>query len=183
MIINIDTFRAARHSDIEQIIKLVNAAYRTSSASAWTHEAHLVSGDRINAEQLTEILSKPELAILVAVKNLDIVACVEVEKQGDTSHIGMLAVNPDLQAAGIGKQMLAYAEHYAHSHFQAEKFVMWVLSPRIELIDYYARRGYRKTGMTVNYPPFADVGVPKQPNLRLEVLEKLALINELQVSQ
>ena len=57
-----------------------------------------------------EILSKPEIAILVAVKNNHIVACMEVEKQGNASHIGMLAVNPNLQAAGIGKQMLAYAE-------------------------------------------------------------------------
>jgi GNAT superfamily N-acetyltransferase len=176
---NIDTFRLATPSDIDAIIQLVNAAYRTnSSTTAWTHEADLVFGDRINAEQLTEILSKPEIVVLVAVQNSHVMACVEVEKQGNASHIGLLAVNPDLQASGIGKQMLAYAEYYAQLNFHAEKFVMWVLSPRTELIAFYARRGYQKNGMTVDYPPFGSVGVPKQSDLKLEVLEKFAMMTD-----
>ncbi len=175
---NIDVLRTATSSDSEAIIQLVNAAYRTIATTAWTHEAHLVSGDRINATQLTELFAKPDIAILVAVKNNLIVACVEVKKQDNVSHIGMLAVSPPLQATGIGKQMLNFAEQYARLHFQAEKFVMWVLSPRSELIAFYARRGYQKTGATVNFPPFGSVSVPKHANLKLEVLEKLALLTD-----
>jgi ribosomal protein S18 acetylase RimI-like enzyme len=173
---NIDTFRTATPSDIEEIVKLVNAAYRTSATTAWTDEAHLVSGDRITVTQLADMLLKPALAVLVAVKNLTVVACVEVERQDNTSHIGMLAVNPQLQGKGIGKQMLDYAENYARFNFNADKFAMIVLAPRTEMIDFYLRRGYQKTGAVVDYPPFAGVGVPKQPNLKLEVLEKPAMM-------
>ncbi len=79
----VDSFRIANHSDIEDIVQLVNAAYRpNSNIAGWTHEANLVSGKRINTEKLTDILSKQDVAILVATKNLTIVACVEVGKQG-----------------------------------------------------------------------------------------------------
>jgi N-acetylglutamate synthase-like GNAT family acetyltransferase len=44
--------------------------------------------------------------ILVGLKDSKIVACVHVEKDRSNSHIGMLAVNPALQGAGAGKQML-----------------------------------------------------------------------------
>ena len=174
---NIDTFRLATLSDIEAITQLVNAAYRTNStSSAWTHEADLVSGDRINPEQLANILLKPEIAVLVAVRNSHIVACVEIEKQSNVSYISMLAVTPDLQAIGIGKQTLAYAEHYAQLNFHAETFAMIVLSSRPELIAFYLRRGYQKTGKIMNYPLSAGVGIPKQSGLKLEVLEKCSAV-------
>ncbi len=169
----VDSFRIANHSDIEDIVQLVNVAYRpNSNIAGWTHEADLVSGKRINTEKLTDILSKLDVVILVATKNLTIVVCVEVEKQGNSSHIGMLAVNPKLQSQGVGKQMLEYAENYARLNFNANKFVMMVLSSRPELIDFYLKCGYQKSGSVIDYPISAGVGIPKQTNLKLEFLEK-----------
>jgi GNAT superfamily N-acetyltransferase len=168
-----DTFRTANKFDAEAIAQLVNKAYRPETATAgWTHESDFVFGNRTSVIQVEEILSKPDSVILVGLKDSEIVACVHVEKDGIYSQIGMLAVNPKLQGAGNGKQLLAHAERYANENFGSEKFIMIVVSLRIELIAFYLRRGYQKTGTVWDYPLFAGVGIPKYPNLKIEVLEK-----------
>lgn len=170
---SMDTFRTANKSDAEAIAQLVNKAYRPETGAAgWTHESDLVSGNRTSVGQVEGVLSKPDSVILVGLKGSEIVACVHVEKDGNFSHIGMLAVNPKLQGAGAGKQMLAYAEGYANEYFGSEKFIMIVVSSRSELIAFYLRRGYRKTGTVQDYPLSAGVGTPKFSNLKTEVFEK-----------
>ncbi|NCP38721.1 MAG: GNAT family N-acetyltransferase [Shewanella vesiculosa] len=170
---SMDTFRTANKSDAEAIAQLVNKAYRPETGMAgWTHESNLVSGNRTSVVQVAEILSKPDSVILVGLKSSEIVACVHVEKDGSYSHIGMLAVNPKLQGAGAGKQILAHAERYANENFGSEKFIMTVVSLRSELIAFYLRRGYQKTGAVQDYPLSAGVGTPKFSDLKTETLEK-----------
>lgn len=169
----IDKYRIANKSDIEAIVKLVNMAYRPESGvSGWTHESDLVSGNRTNDSQIMEIMSKPDSVILISLKTSEIVACVHIEKIGKNSHIGMLAVSPALQGVGTGKQMLTHAEMYASVNFGSEKFIIVVVSSRIELISFYLRRNYQKTGILKEYPLSAGVGTPKLANLKIEVLEK-----------
>ncbi len=170
---NINTFRTAIKSDAEAIAQLVNKAYRPKTGLAgWTHESDWVSGNRTSVGQVEKIMSKPDSVILVGLKNSKIVASVHVEKDGGNSHIGMLAVHPKLQEAGAGKQMLAYVEKYANENFGSEKFVMTVVSSRSELIAFYLRRGYQKTGVVQDYPLSAGVGTPKFLGLKTETLEK-----------
>lgn len=170
---NIDMVRIANESDASAIAKLVNSAYRPSSDSAgWTHEAELVAGERTSSAQVAETIKRPNSAILVGSENSEIVACVHIEKEGNNSHIGMLAVSPTLQASGIGKQMLTLAENYAIETFGTEKFILVVVSARSELIAFYLRRGYKKTGSVMDYPLSEGVGIPKDPALKIEVLEK-----------
>ncbi len=99
-------------------------------------------------------------------------ACAHVEKDGNSSHIGMLAVNPVFQGAGAGKLMLSEAEKYASSFFCSEKCAMVVVSERAELIAFYLRRGYQNTGLVLDYPLSAGAGIPKNPEMKIEVLEK-----------
>lgn len=170
---SMDTFRTANKSDAEAIAQLVNKAYRPETGTAgWTHESDLVSGNRTSVGQVEEVISKPDSVILVGLKGSEIVACVHVEQDGSYCHIGMLAVNPRLQGAGAGKQMLAHAERHANEKFGSEKFIMVVVSSRSELIAFYLRRGYRKTGTVQDYPLSAGVGTPKYSNLKTEALEK-----------
>lgn len=172
---NRDEIRAAEVADAEAIAQLVNQAYRPDTgAVGWTHEAHWVSGCRISVDQVMDLLLKPDSTILLKIVNSAIIACVHIEKHGGISDIGMLAVNPALQATGIGKQMLAYAEHYARTEYGAEKFAMLVVSSRIELIAFYQRRGYQKTGVLMDYPMTAGVGIPKYSGMTIEMLEKPA---------
>lgn len=52
---NIDTFHIASNPEAEAIAAFVNKAYRPElGASGWTHEAHLLSGNRINKIELLE---------------------------------------------------------------------------------------------------------------------------------
>ncbi|MDD2815251.1 MAG: GNAT family N-acetyltransferase [Thiotrichaceae bacterium] len=172
----LDSFQLATAADVEFLAALINAAYRPeNSNTAWTHESALVTGARINARQLLEIILKSDTVILIASAQQQRLACVQIEKKlGQCCYIGTLAVNPTMQMAGLGKQILNYAEHYARTQFGAQKLVMSVLSARAELIAFYLRRGYRQTGELLEYPITSGVGIPKQSGLKLEVLEKLA---------
>ncbi len=49
---------------------------------------------------------------------------------------------------------------------------MVVVSQRTELIAYYERRGYTRTGKTKEYPTHLNVGVPLKSDLTVEYLEK-----------
>jgi GNAT superfamily N-acetyltransferase len=164
-------FRVAGHPDVAGIASLVNRAYRPEPGHAgWTHEAHLVGGMRTNAGQVEGLMAAPGSALLVGVSHDQIVACVQAEATEGCSYIGMLAVDPAIQANGLGTQMLDFAERYAREVQCASKFVMTVVSHRKELVSFYLRRGYRLTGRTQGFPSYA--GVPKQPGLELVELEK-----------
>lgn len=174
----IDTFRTASKSDAEAIAQLVNSAYRPETGAAgWTHESDLVSGKRATVNQVAEIMVKPDSIILVGLKGSEIRACVHIEKDGNNCHIGMLAVNPMLQGAGVGKKMLAYAEWYASEYYLSEKYIMVVVSSRSELIAFYLRRGYKQTGSAIDYPLSAGAGTPKHADLKIETLEKRSHIS------
>ena len=163
--------RKAVAEDADNIVVLVNTAYRPEPGSeGWTHEASLVSGSRIDSAQVSDALETS--TILVAASGVQVVGCVQIQAKGQESHIGMLAVLPSAQAAGLGKLLLAEAESFAKSNFGAELFVLLVVAERRELIDFYLRRGYKETGDFRAYPVEAGVGTPFNPNARLAVLHK-----------
>lgn len=164
-------FRAATLNDANAIAQLVNFAYRPSKGEGgWTHESELVAGNRVSAQQVTDILSTAP--VLVGLIDFEIIACANIVKEGKEAHIGMLAVAPALQGTGIGKRLLAEAEQYAVTMLNAEKLILIVVSARTELIAFYLRRGYQRTDAILDYPIHAGVGTPIHGALTLEVLEK-----------
>jgi len=162
----------AKTEQIENICDLVNLAYR--GESGWTKETNLVGGDRTNANEIQGYLSNPNAHLLVAVVNGEIVSCVCIEKDGDRAYIGFFAVHPKLQGDGVGKEILHQAESYASTKLNAKKYIMVVVSQRTELIAYYERRGYIRTGDIHEYPTHLNVGVPLEDDLTIEYLEKNA---------
>ncbi len=168
-------FRVATTEDVDALVSLINRAYRPDSEHAgWTHEADIVSGNRVNAEQVIQVTHKDHSALLVAVINHQLCACVQVEKLDTmSSSIGMLAVDPIFQGTGTGKAVLKYAEQYAITTFHSQRFIMYVVSLRRELIEFYLRRGYQRTGEIMDYPTDAQVGIPKFNEMTIEVLEKV----------
>jgi ribosomal protein S18 acetylase RimI-like enzyme/uncharacterized protein YciI len=164
--------RTAVPSDTTEIAALVNKAYRPSNeAAGWTHESELVSGPRTSPAKVAELLVGNS-RVLVLCRDDKIVACVQVELRGSAAYIGMLATDPSLQEQGLGKQMLAQAEHYATSHFEVLQLRMLVLSSRPELLAYYMRRGYKLTGESHDYPTEAGIGQPVVPDLNVLALVK-----------
>ncbi len=168
------TFRNATTTDIPMLIELVTSAYRgDASRAGWTTEADLLDGLRIDAERIATDIERPQSVILLGEADGETVACAHVAVEDDAGYFGMFSVRPNLQGHGIGKLMLAEAERIAREDMQQDAMRMTVIDVRDELIDYYARRGYRRTGIHKPFP-YGDerFGIPKRPDLRFEVLEK-----------
>jgi ribosomal protein S18 acetylase RimI-like enzyme len=108
----------------------------------------------------------------VLCQDTHIVACVHVKCEESSAVIGMLATDPGCQMQGFGKQILDYAEQYAFEHFGTTAFKISVLSSRSELIAFYERRGYARTGERVGYPLSAGIGEPIVHGLQVEILIK-----------
>jgi ribosomal protein S18 acetylase RimI-like enzyme len=85
----------------------------------------------------------------------------------------MFSVRPAMQGEGVGGQLLAEAERTARDDWGATTMVMTVLAQRIELIAWYERRGYRRTGETKPFP-YGDerFGIPRRSDLVFDVLAK-----------
>ncbi|QKT04492.1 GNAT family N-acetyltransferase [Ectothiorhodospiraceae bacterium 2226] len=167
------TYRKATAADAAEIARLVNAAYRPQAgAEGWTHESRIVSGDRTSSRQVEKLLGSS--VVLVGLRDDRLVACVQIDRTGADATIGMLAIEPSIQAGGLGSAMLAEAESYAASSLGAERFVLIVVGARTELIQFYIRRGYEDSGQRLPYPIDSGVGTPRNGTLDLVVLQKRA---------
>lgn len=171
------SFRPALVADSSAIALLANGAYRgETSRQGWTTEADLLDGLRTTAAEVQRLIESAHGTILVTTRDDEIVASVCIEQEGDAAHIGMFTVHPAQQGTGIGKQLLTYAEGYARQHWGVRKFLMHVISVRHELIDFYVRRGYRRTGKMLPFPVNPSMWQPKMAGLQLELLEKTVSI-------
>jgi predicted N-acetyltransferase YhbS len=172
---NPPTIRPATRADIPALHALIESAYRGDSArQGWTHEADLLDGQRTDPASLAEIIDDTDQRILVALDGSDIIGCVQIaRKENGKSYLGLLTVDPLRQASGLGKQLIAAAEHAAGTYFGALMIEMTVIKQRNELIDYYNRRGYSETGEERPFP-LSDVrfGLPKTSELAFVVLAK-----------
>jgi ribosomal protein S18 acetylase RimI-like enzyme len=168
------TFRVAGHHDIPVLETLVQSAYRgTASRDGWTTEADLLDGQRTDVAALAAIIDSPSGVIVIAQDIADVVACCQLEQRADhTAYIGMVAVRPRLQGAGHGRALLTEAERRA-IEFGARRVRMTVISQRAELIAWYERLGYRRSGETEPFP-YGDerFGLPRVDDLEFIVLEK-----------
>jgi GNAT superfamily N-acetyltransferase len=146
-------YRHAKPTDISTLTSLLNRSYRgDSSRAGWTTEADLLSGKRIDEAGLTQLLNDPDSLILIARSGETILATIHAHREGDTVHFGLFAVEPTSQESGIGKALLSYAESEAHQRWRINTAVMEVITHRSELIEYYERRGYIRTGEMIAFP-------------------------------
>lgn len=160
--------RPATHSDLPTLHPVIERAYRGDSArSGWTHEADLLSDQRTDIETLRGLIDDPASRLLIARDGETVLGCVNVQDRGGgTAYLGLLCVDPELQAGGIGRQLVAAAEAEARESFGATAMEMTVIEQRAELIAYYERRGYAISGERRDFP------VPVTPPLFMTVLVK-----------
>jgi GNAT superfamily N-acetyltransferase len=166
--------RAAAPADVDAIVALVTSAYRgEASRAGWTTEADLLDGDRIDPEVLRADLLRPRSRVLLAEGDAGLLACAHVAEEDGAGYFGMFAVRPHLQGAGLGKRVLAACERIARDEWRLPVMRMTVIDVRDELIAFYERRGYRRTGVYKPFP-YGDTrfGLPRRQDLRFEVLEK-----------
>ena len=168
------TFRLATPGDVAVIVPLVESAYRGDvSRKGWTTEADLLDGQRTDPAGVADLITKPGSCMLLAERDGALLACANLEKRGEAGYFGMFSVRPDLQGAGIGRATLAEAERLARDDWHCREMHMTVISVRDELIAWYERRGYKRTGIQSPFP-YGDerFGIPKRDDLRFELLVK-----------
>lgn len=168
------TFRDGRPDDVETLTGLVDSAYRgESSRAGWTTEADLLGGQRTDAAGVRDVIEAPGSRMLVAESEGRLVACCQLEHRGAYAYFGMFAVDPTRQGSGLGTAVMEEAERIASREWGAPEMRMTVIVQREDLIAWYVRRGYRRTGRTEPFP-YGDerFGLPKRDDLAFEVLVK-----------
>jgi GNAT superfamily N-acetyltransferase len=182
------SIRQAIKADIEDLVTVVNLAYRGGKElGGWTDESHLLGGTRIENRGIIEILENANERLLVAEiktnKGSDepsglkkIVGCVRIqlEKEKEYSYIGMLTVDPRVQKMGVGKKLLKAAENLSKQEFGYKKSRMSVFDSRETLIHWYKKQGYTDVGdLSLFLPSDPMYGIPKVDKLLFVTLEKI----------
>lgn len=158
--------------DVPALNKLVNSAYRgESSRKGWATEADLIAGTRIDEVAMRDLINDKNTTVLKYTEDDVILGCVELRIENESLYLGMLTVNPELQAKGIGKKLMFAGEDFARVQ-HCKKVKMTVVSVRDKLIEWYIRHGYSLTGERKPFKmPDERFGIPRQP-LEFVVMEK-----------
>lgn len=168
------TFRAATADDVDAVVALVESAYRgDASRAGWTTEADFLEGRRTGPDDVLAQIARPRSRVLLAEHGGQLLACAHVAVEDGEGYFGMFSVQPTRQGGGIGARVLDEAERIASQEWGLSHLRMTVIDIRSELIAYYQRRGYLRTGVHKPFP-YGDArfGLPTRDDLRFEVLEK-----------
>ncbi|MFI1368037.1 GNAT family N-acetyltransferase [Streptomyces griseochromogenes] len=168
------TFRPATDADVGALVALIESAYRgDASRAGWTTEADILEGQRTDPQGVLDVIKSPDSRLLTVEQDGLIVACCQLEHRGSHAYFGMFAVSPALQGAGLGKTVIAEAERQARAAWGVTEMHMTVISLRDDLIAWYERRGYRRTGEMTPFP-YGDerFGIPQRDDLQFELLVK-----------
>ncbi len=169
------TFRVGTVNDAAEVVALVHSAYRgDASRQGWTTEADFLDGDRISEEAMKSTLAADDGRVLLAYADDTLIGCCHVQRRIDQlSTFGMFAVSPTAQGGGLGRTILGYAEVYAQQEWRTSIMELSAIAQRAELIAWYERRGYVRTGERREFP-YDDptVGLPRRDDLYFVVLTK-----------
>ncbi|WP_066944655.1 GNAT family N-acetyltransferase [Streptomyces lushanensis] len=168
------TYRDATAADTEALVALVESAYRgDSSRAGWTTEADILEGRRTDPQGVLEVIEAPASRLLAVERDGGLVACCQLEHRGEAAYFGMFAVLPSAQGGGLGRRVIAEAERAARETWGVREMHMTVITVREELIAWYERRGYRRTGKLFPFP-YGDerFGIPQRDDLAFELLVK-----------
>lgn len=160
--------RTATTDDAVQVAALVHAAYRSDeSRTGWTTEADLVGGQRIDPPMVRELLVAPGGVVLVADGAAgELLACCYLERRDDAAYLGLFAVRPGHQGRGTGRAMVAAAEAYVRRTWGSAGLELSVINHRHELIAWYQRLGFVRTGVEHDFP-YGDerFGLPQRDDI------------------
>ena len=134
--------------DAPAITSLINRAF--------VAEQPYISGERINAQGVRELLSKG--MFLLSEDDGVLVACLFIEKRGERAHLGLVSVDPQRQAMGMGSHLMAAAESHCRSAGFQEMELRFIHA-RAELQRFYESLGYAATGIT-EFPDPSRMKVP-----------------------
>ncbi len=165
------TFRFAGRADAPAIAALIEEGYRgEESRRGWTSEAHLIEGNRTSVAEIEALIAAPDARFIMAFDNDALIGCALIKNENGEGYFGMFAVKPALQGGGHGKQILTHAERQIRDGWNCPRIAMTVISIREDLVAYYERRGYTRTG-TKPFPFDREPGA-KRTDFHFVVLTK-----------
>ncbi len=163
-------------ADYVAVVELANLAYRgrEGEAASWNVESGLIEGPRLTEATLrAELAEEPELLVWREKPGGPLMGTVWMQRrESGVWYLGLLTVRPEMQDRKLGRALLAEAENYAKER-GGRRITMTVLSGRDVLMEWYERRGYRRSGETKPYP-YGDerIGRPLRNDLHFMVMEK-----------
>jgi GNAT superfamily N-acetyltransferase len=152
---------ARDESVVEQIVRVINAAYAVGEAGLW------VDGwTRTNPSEIGEAIRSGGL--LAATAEGDIVGCACVQPiDADTAELGLVSAALEHRGSGIGRELVHSAEELMRSRgvttAQLELLVPkeWKHPEKERLRDWYRRLGYR----VVRVARFEEIAPKAAPQL------------------
>lgn len=173
-------FRYATVEDAALVTALIERAYRGPEAAAsWTTESHLLTGPRTTEPEIAALIADSHSRFVIA-ERFDVterrdvlLACALIQKDGEEAYFGMFAVDPSRQAEGVGKRVLEKCERAARDLWASKAMTMVVINLREELISWYERRGYQRTGKTEPFPFHAASGAVRGDFHLIELRKEL----------
>jgi ribosomal protein S18 acetylase RimI-like enzyme len=169
-------FRSALQTDAPTIVALVNSAYRgDSSRAGWTTEADILGGQRTDAEEIAQLIAEAGSEFMLCLRDDELVGSVHLLRQdAHTAYLGMLVIKPGLQGQGLGSRLMDKAERFLKNKWGVSSLQMQVITLREELIAFYERRGFKRTGELKPFPSNEPrFGLPKVTGLKFELLAKV----------
>lgn len=167
----------AELKDAIEISALVNSVYRgENSKKGWTTEADLLGGQRTDVEEILNLIQTEVILCLRSTSNSTngkILASVLLEKKDNYAYLGMLSVDAESQSQQLGRKLIFAAEAWVLSKWNLNLIKITVIAQRPELIQWYERRGFIKTGELENFPMNNPrFGIPRRDDLFFVVLQK-----------
>jgi GNAT superfamily N-acetyltransferase len=149
---------------VEDLVRLVNAAYAVGEAGLW-----IEGFTRIRRGEIVDAIRSA--GMLAATLEGRLVGCAHVRPlDADTADLGLVSAAPDRWGSGVGRELVHAAEELMRSRgvatMQLELLVPkgWVHPEKDRLRGWYTRLGYR----VVRTAPFEQVAAHPASQLATE---------------
>ncbi len=144
--------RYATPSDIPELVRIINLAYRV--------EDFFIDGDRTNPVDVKSRMDAPGACFIVidSSNGRGLSAAVWVEVHEQRGHFAVLSVDPAFQGRGFARILIDAVEKHCRDA-GCDSLDLEVVDLREELPPFYARFGFAQCGTA----EFTDTGKLKRP--------------------
>ena len=155
-------FRFAGATDVPSLVPLINEAY--------TREAHVLTGPRIDEELLGEEMAEETSRMIVAEVDGRLAGCVCLSVDGRGARFGLLAVDPRFQGNGLAPLLIGEAERRARA--RGQEILRLDCAKETGMPAYYTSLGYEVERETPDHL-FQNRKVRKGPITLVKMMKRL----------